>query len=110
MPIDPGKLRHLVTLRGETTASDGEGGITSTDAEIGQVRASIEPLGRFERLTAMQADQSITHRVRIRFAEVEDADAVESILHKGRTLRVVGPPVNEDERDAMLTFDCAEET
>lgn len=91
-------------------AANGRGGVAiGTISTLGTAWAEVEPLSERERLQAQQAEQNVTHRVRIRYPETEDASTVESFLHKGRTLRVVGPPINEDERDELWRFECTEE-
>ena len=111
MPIDPGRLRHRVTVQGETLgASNGRGGrALPTVSTIGTVWAAVEPLDERERLQAQQTEQNVSHRVRVRYEAIASPSAVESFLHEGRTLRVVGPPINEDERDEILRFECTEE-
>ena len=110
MPIDPGKLRGVVTLQGETAgAKNDRGGYAApTTSTLGTVRAEIEPLSAHERLIAMQSDSNVTHRVRIRYPEIATPYAVRSFLYNGRTLRVVGPPINEEERNRILRYEVTE--
>lgn len=66
--MQPGKLRHLVTLQqlGARVDDDmGGGSIPFTD--VAQLWASIEPLSGRELLQAGQLDDRMTHRVRMRY-------------------------------------------
>ena len=111
MPIDPGQLRSRVTPQGETLVSDGEGGSTMTVAALSApIWARVRPLRGREKLEAMQTDDSVSHEVTVRFPEIADRDAVESFLYDGRTLDVVEPAINVDERDEWLQFLCREAT
>lgn len=111
MPIEPGRLQHRITPQGATRVDDGEGGYTETSGALGTaVWGSVEPVQGFKRTVAMQQDRHLTHRVRVRYESVANPAAVESWLHEGRTLEVIEPPINEGERDELLTYLCAEVT
>jgi SPP1 family predicted phage head-tail adaptor len=58
-----------VTIRQETTASDGRGGQTVTWSDLGNDRASIESLGAREFLQAGALQNAMTSLVRIRYRD-----------------------------------------
>lgn len=108
MPINPGKLNRLVTLRSKTRTPDGAGGFTlGTPTVFARVWAQVEPTSSEERVLAEQRDADITHRVTIRFLPGVSA-AMEVLLESARILDIVTAPYDPSERREFLVFDCLE--
>lgn len=105
--MNPGDLRHQVTLQGVTRTDDGGGGYTEVPVTIATgVWAAVEPLEGNERIRAMQTEASATHRVTLRYRS--DVTAALRVVHEGRTLEVVSPPIDPEERHAELQLLCRE--
>jgi SPP1 family predicted phage head-tail adaptor len=63
-------LRHTILIQAENPTTDAGGGQTDPWASptlVAAVRACIEPLRGFEKLRAMQLEDSISHKITIRF-------------------------------------------
>ena len=105
-----GQLRHRVTIRAPgAPVPDGYGGHTpGPPTEVATVWAAVEPLEGTERLRAMQTQADATHRVRMRYRP--GLTAAMDVVHRGRVLEVVSPPINVDERDRELVLLCREGT
>lgn len=109
--IDPGRLRHLVTLKRPGTRTPGQGGGYSqkmrpvVDAEVW---AEIRPLQGNERQLAMQTKANATHRVFMRYRP--DVTAYFELIHEGRTLKIVAPPIDPNEMHEDLELLVREET
>jgi SPP1 family predicted phage head-tail adaptor len=107
--MDPGKLRHLVTLQqpSETTT----GGETARSwSDVAEVSAAIEPISSREYFLASQPRADVTHRVTIRYrAGIQSTRRI--VWKEGnttRTLNLLGPPIDREERHAWLELMCGE--
>jgi SPP1 family predicted phage head-tail adaptor len=72
MPIQPGLLRHRLTLQSVTRTPDAGGGAAESwgpalGTASATVWAAIEPLDGGEQLRGMAMQEGITHRIRIRY-------------------------------------------
>lgn len=110
--IDPGELVHLVDLEGVTLQDDGMGGHTTegdwdTIPDGEGVWARVRPLRGTERLRAMQTHADVTHEVVIRYRS--DVTEELRVIHEGRALNVVSPPIDPDEAHEWLQLLCTEE-
>ena len=108
--MDPGKLRHRVTIQQpfEATAG-GETAITWSDVETG-VWAAIEPISSREYFLASQVRADITHRVTVRYRPGIKANW-RIVWRDGgteRILNLLGPPIDREERHAWLELMCGE--
>lgn len=63
----PGNLRHLVSIKTATNASDGRGGSTQTPSTQTTAWARIEPLSGRELMQLGALSSTVTHRVTIRY-------------------------------------------
>lgn len=105
--MNPGSLRHQVTIQGVTRTDDAGGGYTEVPVTIAAgVWAAVEPLEGTERIRAMQTEASATHRVRIRYRA--DVTAAQRVIHEGRALELVSPPIDREERHVELVLLCRE--
>lgn len=110
--VNPGDFRHLVSIVGPgTRTADGAGGWTDGAAVplVENVWAMIEGLTGTEQLRAMQTAAQASHRVTLR-EWYEGVTAGMWVTFEGRTLRIVAPPVDPDERRSMLVLMTREET
>ena len=71
----------------------------------GRHRVGVEPLGGGEQLTAMQLQDSVSHRVTIRYRT--GVTAKMRVLHRGRALKLVAV-TDADEDNHWLTLLCEE--
>lgn len=60
-------LRHKITIQSETRTSDGAGGWDRTWTNFANARAEIKPLRGAEQFRAMNLEDSITHKITIRY-------------------------------------------
>lgn len=84
-----GLLRHRVTLRRPAGAGDARsatGQPSAAPVVIGTRWASVEPLTGTERFTAQQMSASVSHRVRLRYAD--DVVKPLEVVHDSRVLDV----------------------
>lgn len=61
------RLRQKLTLQEEVQAQDGAGGYIRSWQDIAELWVEIEPLSGRERLSAMQLESAVTHRITMRF-------------------------------------------
>lgn len=109
--VDPGRLRHQVQIRKPGTRTpDGGGGFTRKYRPVvdGIVWAEVRPIQGNERIRAMQTAANATHQVTMRYRS--DLTADHQLIHEGRTLKIVSPPVDLDEQHQWLELLCREET
>ncbi|GLS32923.1 phage head-tail adaptor, putative, SPP1 family [Mesorhizobium albiziae] len=64
--LDPGALRHELTLQAATPTADGLGGHAETWNEIASVFGLIEPVSANSIVRGDQALETVTHRITIR--------------------------------------------
>lgn len=64
--LDPGSLRHRVTIEAVSNLSDGLGGSVEAWSEWRTVWAHIEPIRVDLRERASQTDELVSHRVHLR--------------------------------------------
>lgn len=100
-----GDLRHRVTLQQETRVEDGYGGFTVTWADVATVWAGIQPISGNEALVARQLQDSITHKVVMRYR----AGVVAAMRLKfGTRVFNIREVRNFDERNWKLELRCEE--
>jgi SPP1 family predicted phage head-tail adaptor len=107
--MEAGKLRHRVTIeRPTTTRSAVSGAPVQAWAEVTTVWASVRPRSAYQREQAAQQHAGLTHDVSIRYT----ADLTPGCRLKfdGRTLLIVGPAIDVDERHVELRMTVTETT
>lgn len=67
--IDPGALRHPVTLEQAVLADDGVGGHAETWEAVAETYAQIEPVSAEMKFGADQTLETLTHRITLRFRD-----------------------------------------
>lgn len=97
---NPGDLRERVELQSSTRTKDGGGGRTLSWATYDTVWARVRPVSSRERFVADQTGARTTHEVTLRTHAT--LDAKHRIVWETKVLRIVGDPVNADERGAYV--------
>jgi len=107
--MDPGRLRHRLTVQRVVRTDDGGGGYTEAwqDVPNGTVWGQVRPISSSERVRAMQSHGDITHRVTVRYSATLTGEM--RVQFKGRTLSLVGPPTDTDEMETYMEFLAREE-
>lgn len=104
-----GLLRHRVTIQRYTTTQNDYGEEVETWADLASRWAAVEPLSGREYFDAQQVASDVSIRVRMRSDSVTDAlTAMDRIIHKSRTLEIVSPPINVNERGREIHLMCRE--
>lgn len=67
MTIDAGKLRHRVTIQGQSVGQDSNGNVTIKWLDVATVWASIEPLSAKEFTQSAAVQNRVVARVVIRY-------------------------------------------
>jgi len=99
-----GALRHRVTIEAENASPDGAGGLTdpwANPTQVATVWAEVTPLGGGEQLRAMQLEDRVSHRIRMRYRT--DVTPQHRFRLGTRTFNIRSV-MNESERDRWLTI------
>lgn len=98
-------LRHRLTLQQEVRTADGAGGYTPSWSDVATVWAQVEPLKGAERLHAMQLQDTVSHRVTIRYRA--GVTAALRLLFGTRVFNIRAV-INPGERNRWLELMCEE--
>lgn len=99
------KMRQRVTIQAVSGASDGQGGISETWADVATVWASIEPMSDYERFQAQQLQTNTTHKVMIRY--YSGLTTKHRLLFGSRVFNIKGI-LNLNEENAFMQLKCVE--
>lgn len=91
----PTDLNERITLQYPTRVSDGKGGFTVTWATIATVWAKMTPHRSDEAIQAMATTGTAIYNYRIRYRT--DVASSWRIIHNGRYMAIVGPPMKKVE-------------
>ncbi len=94
-----GALRHRVTIQEEVRVVDAEGDTTRTWTDVATTSVKIEPLKGLERLRAMQIEDSVTHKVTMRYRS--GVIAAQRLVFGTRTFNIRSV-INREERNLWL--------
>lgn len=110
MSLDPGKLRHRITIQKPITSQDLETGVSTTNwVNVAQnVPAAIEPLSVREFVAAQAMQSQVTARIVIRYRPGLTAQM--RILHGSRVYNPQGWLADADSGLEYLTAPCSEGT
>lgn len=103
--VQVGELKHRLTLQFEDPQPDGQGGYTPIWTDLGVVWASVQPISGQEALVARQLQDSITHKVRMRWRPNVKAAMR---LKWGTRLFNIRKVSNLDEGNVWLELRCEE--
>jgi SPP1 family predicted phage head-tail adaptor len=92
----PGRMRHIVTIERQTTATDAHGERVQTWAPLipsnPTRRASIEPINGREYMTQSGEHSEVTARIRLRYdAELDDIQPKDRVNHDGVIYGIITP-------------------
>ena len=100
-----GRLRKRVTLEQPVETPDAIGGVTRSFVALATLWAEIAPLSGAETFAAVQPQERITHRVRLRYFSAVTAAMR---LRLGTRLLLIRDVSDEDERRRYLICHCTE--
>lgn len=95
-PLNPGLLRHLVTIEAYTTTRDTDGAAVPTPFALATVWAAIDTLSGRELLSAQQIHAEVTHKITIRYRPEVRSDM--RIKYGARLFEVLSPLHDEGRR------------
>jgi SPP1 family predicted phage head-tail adaptor len=108
--MNPGDLRHRITLQQKTKIPDGQGGYTESWADFVTVWAAIEtPTGQWNwkrEAEAGQLQSDLEYRIRIRF---QSNVTPEFRVKYGSRIFSIKSVVDVNERHQELILFCSEE-
>lgn len=100
-----GHMRRRVTLEGPVEVADDIGGVTRSFATLALLWADIRPAGEATRFVAVQSQETITHRVRLRW---RDGVTAAMRLRLGTRLLLIRDVTDENETRRYLVCHCQE--
>ena len=103
-----GKLRHRITLQQPNHTRSETGDVTTTWSTFATPWAAVVPLAGRDFYNAKAINSDITHRVEMRY--MDGVLPTMRVLHEGRVLELVSPPININERDREIHLMCRELT
>lgn len=103
--MNPGELKHRISIITKTQTADGIGGFTTTDSTFAVVSAAIWPVNAKETIASQQLQERITHRVRIRY--LAGVTSTMKITFGSRTFNILSI-INPNEAGEMLDLLCME--
>lgn len=102
--INPGRLRHLVTIKTLTTTQNTIGeGVPSYTTQA-TAWAEIVPVSGREYFASQKLNADCTHMIRMRYRSI----ATTSVIIFGTRTFDILQALNLDERDTMLDVQCKE--
>lgn len=103
--------QHKLTIQRKSRINDGEGGFITGWADWKEVYATVKPLSSYERIQYQKLDASISHTVKMRY----DAELINRkdkppirFMFNSRVLEIKGVPINVDEQNFDMVFNCVE--
>lgn len=101
--VQPGTLRHVVTLEEKSSALDSWSEDAGTWSTVATLRAFVEPLAGREAEAARQIRADLTHRVVVRSIPGRKITPADRLKFEGRTLEIVeARDVAERGREVVL--------
>lgn len=92
--IDPGRLRHRVTIERQVTTVNEFGEQETGWVPAGSVWASVEPLSAREFIRAQQMQSQVSARIVMRYRP--DLDASMRLIHRGTVYNIAGVLPDKD--------------
>ncbi|GAB6174503.1 phage head closure protein [Paradesulfitobacterium aromaticivorans] len=103
--MDPGKLKHQVTIQQNNPSQDAEGVMVENWVDIATVWAAVQPLQGRELLAAQSIAAEVTTRIRIRFRA--GITSAMRILYGSRVFDIQAP-IDPEEKHQELNLLCRE--
>lgn len=103
--MNPGKLRHLVSIQHHAKSRNEYGEVVESWSEFAKAWAEVKPIKSNEYFAAFKERAEVTHRVVMRYIDgIKPSMRIEA---KGRVFEIVGIR-NFFERDEYLEVMCKE--
>ena len=102
----PSDFNTQITLERPATVPDGMGGFTATWVSVATIWAIMTGYQSDEMVIAMQSTGTVLYKIRIRYRT--DVQASWHILHNGKYLTIIGPPVNVAQGNRFLDLRARE--
>lgn len=108
--MNPGKLKHRLTIQNKTTDQDAELNTVEIWHDWKTVwTAPILPTSReFYSYRLATVNIEVTEGFKVRY--IQGVTAHQRVLFKGKTLEIIGDPINIDEANKELILSCKEVT
>ena len=103
--IAVGQMRHRMTLESPVDAPDDNGGVVRSYQAVADIWANIEPVSARRDFVAHREEQTVSHRVTIRWRD-DAAPACQFRL--GARIFHIRAIIDPDERKAKLQCLCEE--
>jgi SPP1 family predicted phage head-tail adaptor len=101
--INPGRLRHRVSIEYSTQTQDGTGQPIDEWHLLAEVPASIEPLVGRELTTAQQTYAEVTHKLTVRYAAGRTSGITpKNRITLGTRIFDIGAVLNLEERNLLI--------
>ncbi len=108
--INPGELRHRITIQALSNSQNGYGEIEVNTPKVWNdvlsVRAGIYPISGKKFFSAETENSEITHKVKIRY--IEGLTSNMRIKFGDRYFEIISPPINFQEKNIELQLLCKE--
>lgn len=101
--MNPGKLRHKVTIERYEETYDELGQPIQTWTTLGTVPASVEPINGREYFSAAAAQSEVTTRIRIRY--LAGLTSTDRVTHDGTAYNIASV-INPSKRNEELVLMC----
>ncbi len=109
MASKSGKMRERITFQENTQTEDTYAGLSYAFGNISATPtmwARVEPISEREKATRAKLDTRWDWKITCRYRA--DITTAMQIIWRGRTLAIIGPPRNVDERDRFIEIMCLE--
>jgi len=103
--MDPGKLRHKVTIQQPSATKDGYGALVENWSDVKTVNASVEPLSGRELFAAQQVHSETTTRIKMRYRA--GITSKMRVVYGTRIYDILAP-IDPEERHRYLLLMCRE--
>ena len=97
-----GLLRHRITIQSVAEAQNSLGEAIETWSTFATVAASVDPISSRERIAAMQLEEPVSYRARIRY--LAGVTAKMRVLFDGVVYKIVGAPLKNAKRTEIELF------
>lgn len=103
--MDPGKLKHRITLKQNNPTQDSEGVMIEAWVDLATIWAAVEPLQGRELLAAQAIAAEVTTRIRIRYRQ--GITPAMRVLYRDRIFDIQ-VPIDPEEKHQELQLMCRE--
>lgn len=105
--MNPSRLKDRITVRELTQTADAEGTVIDTYTDAFKRYAEVRPTRGREPYVNDQFLDQIDYVVSMRFdGETRDITAKHEVTFKGNRLRIIGSPINVENRDQEIRLFC----